>query len=422
MSFFHITLLFSLVVSSFGGPSPSTYDCSTLYSIFAIDNSELGHDLLDYQIRLIDHFNAIAATSKKQSFFTVTSQSGEILTNDYVAPLSEDTNSLNKQVFNVLSQNVDVQNISFYPLLIDICGNVKVEATRNSVQNTVYITIIGSDIIDKENIRIVALNQLNRYLSDISLAIVLDKQYLQNATYMFGGEDRVFHFDINSDTKYDDVANWILKSSCSNSFPATTPTPPTNSPACQLTERICNAAFAIDASPDVLSKLDFEIEKNLVKKVLPETIPYLLRAAYFQYSYLSFNLNDFSTTISPKQLNYYINRLELSHGLNISRAIDYHLMLANEHLYYGSSFSAFIFLSQTPNPSDVQAAISEAEELHTYGPLNFILLNKNVDYKSLLPLKPDNYIYYDLNSNDTDVVAKFIQKTISCKLRVARCW
>uniref|UniRef100_A0A0N4ZJQ1 VWFA domain-containing protein n=1 Tax=Parastrongyloides trichosuri TaxID=131310 RepID=A0A0N4ZJQ1_PARTI len=412
-------LILFLIHFSYESPIPSsTNDCKTFYTIFAVDHSLDGYETFDNQMLIMDTYFDLYNTRGLDIYFTAGGQDGEEEGEKFKTVTPGDTNSLNRLLSSISYAYPDVGRISYQPLLTDILSNNNIKNSRRNISNSALVVFIGSDIVNKMEVRDLILNKLGKQENLLVLGIVMDKQYYDAANYMIGGSERLFLYDYD-DTNASQVVDFIVQNTCSNIVPPTTPRPPSSDPMCQSTEQICDVGVAADVSSDVLTPNNYLNEMGLILQSIPFEVPYLGRVGFFGYSDIGRYFYNISDVMTPKQFENALRTYKQHPGSSMTAAMDGLLeLISSKNNSY--RFTSYIYVSKV-NTTETGGLIGKALTLSEAGALNFIVLDNSIPNGQLMVLKPDNIFYPYKYSDPDEKIQEFVSISLKCTTRINVC-
>ncbi|CEF70420.1 von Willebrand factor, type A domain-containing protein [Strongyloides ratti] len=164
-----------------------------------------------------------------------------------------------------------------------------------------------------------------------------------------------------------------------------------------------NIVIAIDSSTDVLSQIQFEYQKNLVKYNITKDYKNFNLLSIAGYSNIVSEFFPYNTILDRQTLINDVNLISQNYGSSLSTVMK---NLSNIVVTPGNLQSTFIFISFTSD-DEINKSIIYAQNLRNKGSLNFVILGNSLT-QSLQPLKPSNtYNFYFLDSNIPSLVSWF---------------
>uniref|UniRef100_A0A0N5A491 VWFA domain-containing protein n=1 Tax=Parastrongyloides trichosuri TaxID=131310 RepID=A0A0N5A491_PARTI len=244
----------------------------------------------------------------------------------------------------------------------------------------------------------------------IIVAIVELSKKSDNSGIVFGNKNTTIAPLLPSTTSHSNPSNSVTLN-----IPTTTNTIQTTTPQFQTTttenpSQICDIAFAIDASSDILLINDFNKQIAIVRDNVSALITNFQRVYITAYNNKVLEQFNFNSMNYRNDFQNNINTYTLDSGSSLSNVL---LTIALTTPPSCGKLSTFVFISKY-DPVEIQNSILVAETLKNRGSLNFIILGTDIKPENLSILSPSAILRFDFATCSPEEITNFYLLSKTC--------
>uniref|UniRef100_A0A0K0G4T9 VWFA domain-containing protein n=1 Tax=Strongyloides venezuelensis TaxID=75913 RepID=A0A0K0G4T9_STRVS len=397
--------------------------CSKQYSLFFCDKSMNAETDFDKQLAIIETYFNKNFVDNDEIYVSVVGEGLKMLTNGFNIVQPKDDNSLNDFIIQLIKIPYSQNNISYLNLTIKFYNHLKLVNKNIYTDYPTIIFFINSYLKDLQSTKALLEQIKNEKLNNVKmLAIIFDKKYFQNATYL-AGDGNVYYFCEKS--LYVGVTKWIFNKICVSLETSTITMPLSTTPSIyststdiiSTTQKIipideCKTYFSIsiDTNSQFLDKSQFHFIKNVIQNNISSLITNYSKVSIdsFDIKYNRWFTFGEITSIQEFMMDIYmLKQRKISNFYLLTQRLN---MLPIPSDWF---ISTYIFISQI-SKNEIDKSIDEAKILKSKGTLNFIIMGNDTLISDLNILQPSNIFLWNLTTSSINSLENFFNNSIAC--------